>query len=130
MCCTAEPIWRESVLEFNLRSQMDLLSRLGIDSPGWQHLGWAFAGGLVLWLAWVATTLQRSLAREKPDRIARAWLRALRKLEKVSKPRAPDEGAISFARRISAEHPHLAEQRHGRRHRLSRGVADPLVGTR
>lgn len=102
--------WRESVLEFNLRSQIDLLSRLGIDSPGWQHLGWAFAGGLVLWLAWVAATLQRSLAREKPDRIARAWLRALRKLEKVSKPRAPNEGAMAFARRIAAEHPHLADQ--------------------
>jgi transglutaminase-like putative cysteine protease len=101
--------WRESVLDFNLRSQFDLLGKLGIDSPDWQHLGWAFAGGIVLWLAWVAATLQRSVAREKPDRIARAWLRALRKLEKVSTPRAPEEAAMNFARRIAAEHPRLAD---------------------
>jgi hypothetical protein len=58
----------------------------------------------------VAATLQRSVARVKPDRIARAWLKALRKLEKVSKPRAPAEGAMSFAQRIAAEHPHLADR--------------------
>lgn len=102
--------WRDSVLDFSLRSQFELLSALGIDSPDWQHLGWAFAGGFVLWLVWVAVSLQRSVARVKPDRIARAWLVALRKLEKVSKPREPGEGAMSFARRIAAEHPHLADR--------------------
>ena len=35
--------WQEHVVEFNLRSQLDLLRKLGIDSPDWQHLGWAFA---------------------------------------------------------------------------------------
>lgn len=98
--------WRNQVLDFNLRSQFDLMRALGIDSPGWEHLGWAFAAGLLLWLAWVALTLRRSVAREKPDRIARAWLRALRKLEKIA-PRAPSEGAMDYARRVAAEHPHL-----------------------
>lgn len=102
--------WREQVLEFDLHSQLDLLSALGIESPGWQHLGWAFAAGLLLWLLWVALTLRRSLARERPDRIARAWLRALRKFEKVSAPRAPAEGPLDFARRVAAEHPHLADE--------------------
>ncbi|HEX6639367.1 MAG TPA: DUF3488 and transglutaminase-like domain-containing protein [Steroidobacteraceae bacterium] len=100
--------WRDQVLQFNLRSQMNLLNALGIESPDWRHLGWLFAGGLLLWLSWVALTLQRSVVREKPDRIARAWLKALRKLEKVSSPRAPAEGAMTYAHRISAEHPHLA----------------------
>jgi transglutaminase-like putative cysteine protease len=100
--------WREQVLEFDLRSQLNLLSSLGIESPGWQHLGWAFAGGLLLWLLWVALAMRRGVAREKPDRIARAWLRALHKLEKVSAPRAPAEGPLDFARRVSAEHPRLA----------------------
>lgn len=101
--------WRERVVEFNLRSQMQFLEKLGIDSPSWRHLGWAFAGGLLLWMLWVASTLRRSVAREKPDRIARAWLAATRKLEKVAAPRAPDEGALSYAKRIAVSHPHLAD---------------------
>jgi transglutaminase-like putative cysteine protease len=100
--------WREGVIEFNLRSQFSLLSRLGIESPNWQHLGWAFAGVLFLWLAWVAVSLRRSVAREKPDRIARAWLRATRKLEKIAAPRAPGEGAMDYATRIARQHPRLA----------------------
>ena len=102
--------WRERVVEFNFRSQLDLLSRLGIEVPGWRHLGWAFAAGLVLWLLWVTSTLRRSVARNKPDRIARAWLRATRKLAKVATARAPDEGALSYARRVAAQHPHLADR--------------------
>ncbi len=101
--------WRDRVVQFNLRSQMQFLEKLGIDSPNWRHLGWAFAGGLLLWMLWVAGTLRRSVAREKPDRIARAWLMATRKLEKIAGPRAPDEGALSYAQRVATSHPHLAE---------------------
>ena len=101
--------WRERVVEFNFRAQLSFLSRLGIESPGWQHLGWAFTGALLLWLLWVTTTLRRSVARAKPDRIARAWLKATRKLEKLAAARAPDEGAMSYARRVAAQHPHLAD---------------------
>ncbi|HUQ12626.1 MAG TPA: transglutaminase domain-containing protein, partial [Steroidobacteraceae bacterium] len=100
--------WRERVVGFDLRSQLSLLGKLGIDSPGWRHLGWAFAGALLIWLVWVTATLRRSVAQEKPDRIARAWMLATRKLEKVAAPRAPHEGAVTYARRISALHPHLA----------------------
>jgi transglutaminase-like putative cysteine protease len=100
--------WRERVVEFDLRSQLNLLARLGIDSPSWRHLGWAFGGALLAWLVWVTVSLRRSVAREKPDRIARAWLKATRKLEKIAAPRAPDEGALTYAQRISAQHPHLA----------------------
>jgi len=100
--------WQDSVVEFNLRSQFDLLRRLGIEKPNWQHLGWAFAAGLVAWIAWVALSLRRSLARGKPDRIAKAWLRMARKLEKVAAPRAANEGPYDFARRISAARPDVA----------------------
>jgi protein-glutamine gamma-glutamyltransferase len=100
--------WRERVVTFDLRSQISFLKQLGIDSPGWRHLGWGFAIALLLWLTWVAASLRRSVAREKPDRIARAWLSATRKLEKIAAPRAADEGALTYARRIATQHPHLA----------------------
>jgi transglutaminase-like putative cysteine protease len=100
--------WRDQVLGFDIRSQLSFLRSLGIDSPDWRHLGWGFAGALVLWLAWVTSTLRRSVARVKPDRVARAWLKATRKLEKVAAPRAPGEGAMNYAARIATQHPHLA----------------------
>ena len=102
--------WQGNVVEFNLRAQFNLLERLGLESPRWQHLGWAFAIGMMLWIAWVALSLRRSVARIKPDRVARAWLRAARKLERVAPARAAHEGPLAFARRIAVARPELAEQ--------------------
>jgi protein-glutamine gamma-glutamyltransferase len=104
----AQQWWQEHVVEFNLRSQFDLLRTLGIDSPQWQHLGWAFALGLIAWVSWVALSLRRSLARGKPDRIARAWLRATSKLGKAVTPRAAHEGPLNYARRVGAMRPDLS----------------------
>ncbi len=102
--------WREHVLGFNLRAQFDVLRMLGIESPDWQKLGWGFAAAMLLWLLWVTSSLRRSVPRLKPDRIARAWLKANRKLAKLASPRAPSEGAMDYARRIARQHPALAPQ--------------------
>jgi transglutaminase-like putative cysteine protease len=103
----ADHWWREHVLDFNLKAQFDLLRNLGIESPDWSHLGWAFAIGLLAWIAWVSLTLRRSVARLRPDRIGRAWLEATRKLSKVT-TRASDEGPLSYAERVVAARPDLA----------------------
>jgi transglutaminase-like putative cysteine protease len=100
--------WRDRVLDFNLRSQLNFLRHLGIESPDWRHLGWGFAGALLLWLLWVAVSLRRSVARVKPDRIARAWIEATRKLGRVAPPREPFEGPMAYAERIAAARPDLA----------------------
>jgi transglutaminase-like putative cysteine protease len=101
--------WQEHVVEFNARAQFDLLRDLGIDAPDWQHLGWAFAGALLLWIGWISLTLRRGVARAKPDRVARAWLRATRKLARVAPPREPDEGPMHYARRVGEQRPDLAQ---------------------
>ncbi|HYJ39527.1 MAG TPA: DUF3488 and transglutaminase-like domain-containing protein [Steroidobacteraceae bacterium] len=100
--------WQERVVDFNLRSQLDLLRKLGFDSPSWQQLGWAFTAGLVAWIAWVSLALRRGVARKKTDRIARAWMRATRKLARVAPARAPAEGPMEYARRVGAHRPDLA----------------------
>jgi hypothetical protein len=99
--------WQERVVEFNLRAQFDLLRKLGIDSPEWRHLGWAFAAALLLWIGWVSLSLRRSVARRKPDRLGRAWLRATRRLARVAPPRAAHEGPMDYARRVGASRPEL-----------------------
>jgi len=99
--------WQNNVIDFDLRAQFNLLQKLGIELPQWQHLGWAFAIGLMSWIAWVALSLRRSVARARPDRIARAWLAATRKLARVS-PRAASEGPLEYARRVGNARPDLA----------------------
>jgi protein-glutamine gamma-glutamyltransferase len=99
--------WQGSVIEFDLRAQFNLLQKLGIDLPQWQHLGWAFAIGLSSWIAWVALSLRRSVPRVRPDRIARAWIAATRKLARVV-PRAASEGPLEYARRVGNTRPDLA----------------------
>jgi transglutaminase-like putative cysteine protease len=100
--------WQERVVEFNVRAQLNLLRELGIDSPSWKHFAWGFAGALVLWIAWVTLTLRRGVARTKPDRIGRAWLRATRKLARIAPARAPAEGPMEYAGRIAVHRPDLA----------------------
>jgi len=102
--------WRERVVEFDTRSQLNLLRKLGIESPDWHHLGWAFAAGLLAWIAWVSLALRRGVARVKPDRIGRAWLRATRKLARVASARAAAEGPMDYARRIGGARPDLADR--------------------
>ncbi|MEJ0087628.1 MAG: DUF3488 and transglutaminase-like domain-containing protein [Pseudomonadota bacterium] len=99
--------WQDQVVEFNLRAQFDLLRKLGVESPDWRHLGWAFALALLAWIAWVGLSLRRSVARLKPDRLARAWLRATRRLARVAPPRAAHEGPMDYARRVGALRPEL-----------------------
>ena len=99
--------WQGNVVEFDLHAQFDLLQKLGIDAPDSRHLGWAFAIGLVAWIAWVAVSLRRSVARTRPDRIGRAWLKATRKLARVA-TRNVDEGPLDYARRVGIARPDLA----------------------
>jgi transglutaminase-like putative cysteine protease len=99
--------WQDNVVEFDLRAQFNLLQKLGIDAPGWQHLGWAFALGLAAWMTWVALSLRRSVPRVRPDRIARAWLAATRKLARIA-PRGASEGPLEYAGRIGVARPDLA----------------------
>jgi transglutaminase-like putative cysteine protease len=100
--------WQERVVEFDLRSQMSMLRNLGVDSPDWRWLGWGFTGVLLAWILWISFALRRSVARTRPDRLARAWLTANRKLARVAPARAADEGPLDYARRIGAARPDLA----------------------
>jgi protein-glutamine gamma-glutamyltransferase len=56
----------------------------------------------------VSLTLRRGVARLKPDRIGRAWLRATRKLARAAPPRSPAEGPMEYATRVGQQRPDLA----------------------
>jgi protein-glutamine gamma-glutamyltransferase len=101
--------WTNSVLKFDYRSQLNLLSRLGISSPDLQAVGWAFATALLSWLAWIAWQMSRGAPQVRPDRLARAYARLCRKLARVGLPRAAHQGPIAYAEAVGETRPDLSE---------------------
>ena len=99
--------WQAQVVDFDLKSQLELLAKLGFDSPGWQELGWAFAAALFAWVAWISLSLSRSVPRTRPDRLARSWLKLTNKLARIG-AREPSEGPLDYANRIASLRPDLA----------------------
>lgn len=100
--------WTDHVLKFDYRSQLNLLSRLGIRSPDLVMVGWFFGGILMAWLLWIAWQVGRSPLQARPDRLARAYGRLCRKLARVGLPRSPYQGPLAYADVVSSERPDLA----------------------
>jgi transglutaminase-like putative cysteine protease len=103
--------WNDHVLRFDYRAQIRLLSRLGIRSPDLQTLGWGFVSALLLWLGWMAWQFGRTMPHERPDRLARAYLRLCRKLARAGlPPRAAHEGPLAYGDAVAANRPDLAPE--------------------
>jgi transglutaminase-like putative cysteine protease len=100
--------WNSRVVKFDLRAQLDLLGKLGFEGPEWKHLGWLLAIGLISWLLIVAWHIARTGRGPAPDRLARAYLRLCRKLQRAGVQREPHQGPLDFARRVSERRPDLA----------------------
>jgi protein-glutamine gamma-glutamyltransferase len=101
--------WTNHVLKFDYRSQLNLLSRLGIRSPDLITVAYAFAGALLTWLAWIAWQVGRGVPKVRPDRLARAYARLCRKLGRIGVPRQPHQGPLDYANEVTSRRPDLAE---------------------
>jgi transglutaminase-like putative cysteine protease len=101
--------WTNSVLKFDYRSQLNLMSWLGFSSPDLEAVGWAFATALLSWLGWIAWQMSRGAPRVRPDRLARAYGRLCRKLARVGLPRPAHQGPIAYAEVVGETRPDLRE---------------------
>lgn len=99
--------WKDHVIEFDLRDQFALLSRLGFDAPGLAQLGAIVAGALLAWLGWLLARLGRMAPPRDLDPLQRAWRRLCARLAANGVPHQPAEGPLDFARRIRVERPTL-----------------------
>ena len=100
--------WKTRVLDFDLRSQLSLMQRLGFDAPGLRELGWMLAGTLALWLAIVGLRFSRRPAPPPADPLARSYRRLCRSIAAAGVARAAHEGPLDFAQRLAAQQPALA----------------------
>jgi len=102
--------WNGHVVKFTLDSQLNLLARLGIRDPDARYLGWAFATGLIGWLAIIGWHIGRDLQLPRRDALASAYVRLCRKLACVAPARAPHQGPLSLAATVSARRPDLKQR--------------------
>lgn len=102
--------WNGHVVKFTLDSQLSLLTHLGIRDPDARYLGWAFAAGLIAWLAIIGWHIGRDLKLPRRDALASAYVRLCRKLARIAPARAPHQGPLSLAATVSARRPDLKER--------------------
>ncbi len=104
---TANTWWKDQVIEFDLRSQLRLLSWAGFDSPRVAQLGALLAGAVLLWLAWIGVRLGRMPRPRDADELARAYRRLCGRLAAIGLPREASEGPMAFAERVATLRPVL-----------------------
>jgi transglutaminase-like putative cysteine protease len=97
--------WYRFIVDYGKESQENFLHALGFGTIEWTRvlivLGGACTLVLLVYVVW---------SRRAPplDPAQRLYLRFCRKLARVGVERAPDEGALAFAKRAAAERPELA----------------------
>ncbi len=101
--------WNQWVLGYNTERQFAFLTRLGMEDITWQKMALDMLAGVALLVGIFTLILLRRLVTRQTDAVQAAWLKACRKLEKAGLPRAPHEGPMEYADRISAARPELAE---------------------
>jgi hypothetical protein len=100
--------WNERIVKFDFNMQLGILERLGLHSADWTALVAALGSGLVGWLAWIAWHIGRSAGPRPADRLARAYARLCKKLERAGVARESYEGPLDYAARIARRRPDLA----------------------
>ena len=101
--------WNQWVLGYNTERQFAFLTRLGMEDITWQKLAMNMLAGVTLLVGIFTLVMLRRLTLKPRDAVQTAWLKVCRKLEKAGLPRAPHEGAIDFAERVSVARPELSE---------------------
>jgi protein-glutamine gamma-glutamyltransferase len=100
--------WNQWVLGYTPERQRSLLSSVGVDNATWEKLA-----GILFFLAGVIVAMLTALAMRQlrarvQDPVKIAYLKFCDKLRRRGLPRAPTEGPVDYARRITAQRPELS----------------------
>jgi transglutaminase-like putative cysteine protease len=102
--------WNDQIVEFDARSQAELLENFGIDDADWRALGAAMAmtlaaffAAMTAYLAWLYRPRRRDPAREVYERLCR-------RLAVKGLPQHRGEGPNDYLERVATSRPELAAE--------------------
>lgn len=102
--------WNDNIADFNARAQLEILGRLGFDSPRLRQLGYIAAGGLALWVLITVLWLARHSMGANPDPLTRGFRRLCALAARRGWQREPHEAPLSYVARLRSAAPALATQ--------------------
>jgi hypothetical protein len=106
---TLNDLWNERVVRFNAAGQMNLMQRLGFDSPDWRTLGLGLAASLAAFFVSLSAYLAwryRDPPRDWPARLHTETARRLRRRGLVP---AAGEGPVAYLDRATQACPDIAQ---------------------
>jgi transglutaminase-like putative cysteine protease len=105
---TVNLAWFRWTTGYDLSTQMELLSRIGLEAPGWLGLIFGMAGGAGLFVVILMISLRRG--ERDVDPVQRIYKRFEQQIRGLGLVRLPHEGPIDFCRRIIEARPQLENQ--------------------
>jgi len=103
--------WFRWTTGYDLRTQLELLGRLGLETPGWLGLVFGMAGGVGLFVVLLMIAMRR--AERDVDPVQTIYKKFEHRIQEAGLKRLPHEGPIDFCKRIATTKPPLAaEVRH------------------
>ena len=100
--------WNRWVLSYDDDKQQRLLSKIGLDSENWLHIGLGVLASIaVLLLIFTSIML---LSSRHTDPVARLYEKYCQRLASKGLARKSNEGPEDFAKRVCEKYPQFAEQ--------------------
>jgi protein-glutamine gamma-glutamyltransferase len=101
--------WNKWVLGYGPARQKQFLSRLGLAGINWRGMMILLISLIAFFLLTYATWMFLRTGRVRPDPVQHTYQRFCKKLARQGLARLPYEGPLTYAQRVSAARPDLAE---------------------
>jgi protein-glutamine gamma-glutamyltransferase len=102
--------WQERVVSFNLATQLDLLSRLGLKDLDYGGMALLLLAGAVLWSALTWWLSSQRNPPPRPDALLQTWLRFIALLGRRGIAVAAHDGPRTIATRAAGRFPAAATE--------------------
>ena len=98
--------WNQWVIGYNLKRQIEFLSRVGMKRPSWKSMTIILITGTGILILLFALTLLLHLRHPSYAPVQAAYLKFCNKMAKKGIPRKPYEGARDYSERLAELRPY------------------------
>ena len=98
--------WFRWTTGYDLKAQLELLNRLGLEAPNWLGLVFGMTGGVGLFVVFIMFAMRR--AERDVDPVQKIYKKFEQRIRVAGLERYPYEGPVEFCNRVIVSRPRLA----------------------